>query len=395
MISYISKSNYGMHFGLIQLLIVARFLTDGLLKFDLFGQPVTLYFAALLAIYGLLGIFLNFEKWIPLLLLLIYLLSSALFGFADWGVSGIQESVRTLAIFGIYIISVDKFNRLGIFRILSTFTYLMTVNSLFAIVQFFLGAGFTVDGVRRFSGFLAHPNSAALLAASALIFLQLFHKDLEMRGILFCRLLLFCGLILSLSFMGILTFVFMSAVVVVFQSGGISRILRFLTLASISTFLLFIFNSGFHTRVLQFTTSNSYQVGAETNSFQWRLDRWKILLEFWKFKPLLGQGYGTSTSGLMLDGYVPHNEYIRILIELGMFGSLLVLLIYGFVFRSFFLDYKLTKSREAIFVCALMLGGGLNATAENTFQYTLWGIFLMLAMAVRTHAPHGQIGRNS
>lgn len=395
MIPYLSKSKYGIHFRLIQLLIVARFLTDGLLKFDLFGQPVTLYFAAILAIYGLLGIFLNFTKWIPLLLLLIYLLSSALFGFADWGVSGIQESVRTLAIFGIYIISVDNFNRLGIFRILITFTYLMTINSLFAIVQYFLGTGFMVDGVRRFSGFLAHPNSAALLAASALIFLQLFHRDIEMRGIIFCWLLLFCGLILTLSFMGILTFVFMSAVAVVFQSGGFSKIFRSLTLALISLFLLFFFNSGFQTRVLQFTTSNPYQVGAETNSFQWRLERWKILLEFWNFKPLLGQGYGTSTSGLMLDGAVPHNEYIRILIELGMFGSLLLLLVYGFVLKFFFLDYKFTKSREAIFVCTLMLGGGLNAIAENTFQYTLWGIFLMLSMAVSSHSPHERTGRNS
>jgi len=59
------------------------------------------------------------------------------------------------------------------------------------------------------------------------------------------------------------------------------------------------------------------------SSWQWRNLTWKALLDGFLQKPVLGWGLGSSMDLLMLirrDPHVPHNDYIRLLVELGAFG---------------------------------------------------------------------------
>lgn len=57
----------------------------------------------------------------------------------------------------------------------------------------------------------------------------------------------------------------------------------------------------------------------DNNSFNWRLSQWNLLLNRWQHFPLLGYGLGLSiqTAG---NGFLPHNDYIRALIEGGIVG---------------------------------------------------------------------------
>jgi O-antigen ligase len=58
---------------------------------------------------------------------------------------------------------------------------------------------------------------------------------------------------------------------------------------------------------------------SDGNSFNWRLAEWTYLLKQWQYSPMLGFGLGTSTF-VSHSKLLPHNDYIRALIEGGAIG---------------------------------------------------------------------------
>ena len=89
------------------------------------------------------------------------------------------------------------------------------------------------------------------------------------------------------------------------------------------------------------------------NSFNWRIAQWQYLLEQWKLFPWWGYGLGVSqyvSNNLLL----PHNDYIRALIEGGVIGL--------FSFLSFFVFQGLrlwellqNKCKQQSSLCLIML----------------------------------------
>lgn len=367
---------------LIGSLIFLRFICDGVLKFRLVDQEITTIIAAFLAFIAILSLALRFSNWIEFFLFFSILLTSSLLGFDRWGYSGVEEAVRTLAVFGLYIFAIEYLNYSNIVSLIRLYCYLMCANSFFVIWQLSQGTGIRIDGVERYSGFIAHPNSSAIMAGSALVLIQSLRKEIELKRTYLCQVLISISLLFSLSFMGLITFGVMSACAYIMIFPSIRRVVKIGFYGTLSTLGLFMLNSGFRHRFTQFTTSNEFQSGSESNSLQWRLERWRILLHFWEEKPLFGQGYGTSTSGLMLNDAVPHNEYLRLLVEIGIFGLFLVIVLYFFRVQYFYRIVKGSRTPEAIAISCLLVGGALNAITENTFQYTLWVIFLFLVMAL-------------
>lgn len=57
----------------------------------------------------------------------------------------------------------------------------------------------------------------------------------------------------------------------------------------------------------------------DNNSFNWRLSQWTYLLHQFQYYPLFGYGLGLSTH-VSTNALLPHNDYIRALIEGGIFG---------------------------------------------------------------------------
>jgi O-antigen ligase len=57
----------------------------------------------------------------------------------------------------------------------------------------------------------------------------------------------------------------------------------------------------------------------DNNSFNWRLAQWYMLLGHWKEQPILGYGLGLSIQ-VAGNGYLPHNDYVRFLVEGGIVG---------------------------------------------------------------------------
>ncbi|MBP5973217.1 O-antigen ligase family protein [Brasilonema sp. CT11] len=58
---------------------------------------------------------------------------------------------------------------------------------------------------------------------------------------------------------------------------------------------------------------------SDNNSFNWRISQWYTLLNAWRLHPFLGYGLGLSIN-VSTNGLLPHNDYVRALVEGGILG---------------------------------------------------------------------------
>lgn len=129
---------------------------------------------------------------------------------------------------------------------------------------------------------------------------------------------------------------------------------------------LVLTQSSFASRIAELDDTGVYvaRAGEQTTSLNWRLSNWERLLELWRERPIQGWGFGATTDILQPLGKQPHSEPVRFLVELGLVGSLIVvvvlLLVVGRVRRS---------GRGGPLALGLLAVVTVNALASNTVSY--------------------------
>jgi O-antigen ligase len=133
---------------------------------------------------------------------------------------------------------------------------------------------------------------------------------------------------------------------------------------------------------------------ANNTSLAWRLHKWETLIPDWERSPLLGQGLGTTVSEEAkaendTAGKVPHNEYVRYLVETGVIGLTIVLWAVVLLIRA------LARKRGAfgtpdvgVLGIAIVAGCLVNALADNTLLYTTTGYAAALIVAAVLSSPN-------
>ena len=96
----------------------------------------------------------------------------------------------------------------------------------------------------------------------------------------------------------------------------------------------------------------------DNNSFNWRLAQWDYLMNASQQSPLLGFGLGLSTH-VSTNKLLPHNDYVRALIEGGQVGLI------------FFLVFLIAQFIQLV---KLFLASPINSK-QRSFCYTLLAIF--------------------
>jgi O-antigen ligase len=125
---------------------------------------------------------------------------------------------------------------------------------------------------------------------------------------------------------------------------------------------------------------------SDYNSFNWRLSQWNLLLNAWRHHPLLGYGLGLSiqTAG---NGLLPHNDYIRALVEGGIVGL--------FTFLSFLLAQAVrllqlirwsepgsSQQRLCFVLLAIFLSIPVGMLTENIWSHTTFFFYWWTLFAV-------------
>lgn len=103
------------------------------------------------------------------------------------------------------------------------------------------------------------------------------------------------------------------------------------------------------------------------NSFNWRIAQWTYLLTQWQHFPILGFGLGTSPS-ISTNGLLPHNDYVRALVEGGIVGLI--------TFFAFF-------GAQAVRLAQLIRFAPRGST-QHTFCSTLLAILLAIPVGMLT-----------
>lgn len=332
----------------------------------------------------------DFYSGIFLFLFLISGFVSAFFALDKWGTAGLEELFRTLSILCVFLFYRFKANfkdfRATIFSIIAA----SVLSSFFSIISLIQQDGLVIDQVVRFPGLMAHPNSAALLLAFS-ISMQVAYRAIFGRYVSkFAVALNLVALLITLSFAGIMTLLITLLVFSFSRRKSLSLFFRNLFFTSFAIFLAYIFLPGFSKRVSLFSNQNTFQTGVESNSLEWRFGRWRELLAIWRQEPIFGQGFGTSTSGAMIrGGFLPHSEYVRILVEVGIVGLIFVGAIVVLLAIRIRLNFKSTRDPFGQIGFGLLLASLINALTENTFLYSVNGICLACLLGwVSKRTPH-------
>lgn len=244
----------------------------------------------------------------------------------------LREGVRELSVVALAVIVYNARGTITVPIAARLVQVIGCIPAALALYQLATHTGMLVAGNIRANGTFAHPNSAAMffaIAATASLWLYLDNGRRLADALLTA---LFCAaLIATFSIDGLAT---LSAMLIVFgalRSGPLAAKLVPCAIAGVVVLVFFATPLGSKRVAGETATSiTAAERGETTSTLDTRLYRWKTLLPEWEHSPMVGQGLGVTTTAVgtrsnPLNGLLPHNEYIRYLVETGIVGVAILL----------------------------------------------------------------------
>lgn len=361
-------------FPILGIIMLSRVIFDGVYKVTVFGTNVTaLLGVAILALTA--GVCLTGYRglvWFVSILSLLYW--SNLQAQETFGIGIRDEYIRFASVMGVFVIARNLRFKPSTSQVFVLVQLLGLVSAMISIFQFLTGTGMVVQGAVRVAGTMAHPNSAALLYAICFTVSVIAVFSMTRRPLNCAISIVFAiALVITGSIGGLLACLIMLATYGLLSENLSGRVRVVTILLMVGTLTTFVASPLGTARIAEFGGLTLTGQGAESNSLEWRIGRWSEIMQFWLDSPIIGQGFGASTSGAMLNGYPPHNEYVRILVELGLIGFCAVLVFLSVLWRRIRLAMREEghSSDEAGLAMAVFAGMLANAASENTFSYSV------------------------
>jgi O-antigen ligase len=236
-----------------------------------------------------------------------------------------------------------------------------------------------IAGNIRAHGTLAHPNSAAMFfAISATVSLWRYLDAGRHRSDALLTILFAAALIATFSIDGLITLAAMFTALGMLRPGSVGVKLCPCAIAFVVILVFFATPLGAQRVAGETSTSlAAAERGESTSTLDVRLYRWKTLLPEWEGSPVYGRGLGTtttaeSTATNRLNFLLPHNEYLRYLVETGVVGLAILIAGLAFLLRSLIRKRKFQSTLEAgtlnapSLALAVIAGCLVNSLADNT-----------------------------
>jgi O-antigen ligase len=251
------------------------------------------------------------------------------------------------------------------------------VPALLALYQLATHSGLEINGQIRSNGTFTHPNSAVMffaVAATASLWRYLDdgrRKSDAALGVIFAG-----GALATFSLSGLAALVAMLVAYGTMRRGSF-RLKLAAYLASALIVIGFVATPLGSERIsneASTSLASSETRGTANTSLASRFYIWQTLLPEWERSPILGQGLGTTvtvegTSENNAAGKVPHNEYLRYLVETGVVG--LAILLAGIIILVRVL--KRQRHSYGTLGVALVVGCLVNGLVDNTILFTTTG----------------------
>lgn len=239
------------------------------------------------------------------------------------------------------------------------------------------------DGERwRLVGTFTHPNMLAIylvLVISLTLFVTLNLRKSSILKVPYGLLSIFFVVPLLFTY----TRVAWLAIAFILFAVGVYRFRKLLLISILAFFLLYLFAPFFQDRIA--TLSG---IGAADSS-SWRLELWRDMAGYIKANPWFGYGPGTASSFLgkniprLLVETEPHNDYLRIWLESGIFVLLSYLWIFIDYLKRLWFGFKIeSRPRFKMLILFLLLftvsmgGASLtdNVLKDAVMQWEFWSL---------------------
>ncbi|HEY8721499.1 O-antigen ligase family protein [Pengzhenrongella sp.] len=302
-----------------------------------------------------------------------YLVISAAAGATRFGATTTYiEALRLVSALAVALVVLNAPGKLTAVGIARTAQYVGIVPAIVAIEQFATGTGTYIDGLLRASGTLAQANSAgALFAICNVASFALLMTRAPRRTLNLALFVLFLGgQAATVSVGGAITCLVMVIVfLLTLRHARWERIALSLLGIALVLFLAVTSSPG-RARLAEFTGAGANPLSKD-NSLGWRIAAWKKVLDAWRQNPVFGNGVGATQANVILVGNIPHDEYVRLLAETGVFGLGLVLA--GCAFYGLRMAGTVGSSADFApsLALAVLAGTLVNAIAANTMLYSV------------------------
>lgn len=308
-----------------------------------------------------------------ILVLSCLLFTGTVVAISSYGVDAdlLKEPLRLASIVAIFVLTYRHYSdsRLSEAKMTSTVTF---VPGFLLIMTFLLHVPFAISDQTRATGTFSHPNSAAAFFSITGTFCFAYWFFNRNRLLLLGALVSAVASIMTGSLGGII-----SLCVGIIAIAAVSSKLKapqkgffffVLILAGIFAYSQFG-NSGRLAEFESFDAAAALQSGTSSDSLEWRVVNWGLLVEIWQSKPLLGHGLGTTYTYIMPLGGPPHSLFVQVLVELGIFGYLLLTSL--LILNARVLREKLRNGRwEASAMFGLFAVLIVNGSESNLLGYT-------------------------
>jgi O-antigen ligase len=291
----------------------------------------------------------------------------------------LREGVREMSVVAL---GVTVYNARGIVTVpIATrlVQFVGFVPALLALYQLATDTGMDVAGNIRAHGTFAHPNSAAMFfAIAATVSLWLYLDNGRHRVDALLMTLFGAALIATFSIDGLITLAAMFTALGALRPGTLRAKLG--PCAFAAALVLIFFATPLGAKRVAGDTATSLAAadrGETTSTLDTRLYRWKTLLPQWEESPVFGRGLGTTTTAEdtatnRLNGLLPHNEYIRYLVETGIVGAAILLAALTLLIRNIVRRRRAPGTLDAgtinapALALAIVFGCLVNSLADNT-----------------------------
>ena len=300
----------------------------------------------------------------------------------------VKEWLRLASIAALAVLALAAGQRAGtVDRYLRIAVLAAAIPAVVAIAQF-AGVGHLAAGARAFGTF-SHPNAAGAVFAFALLGSLALALHSRRRADWWLVLLFCSALFTTRSLGGLVAGVVGVGALTHFRLHGAKRGLLLAAIAgAVAIFALTPIGAE---RLSQLESTTSYSAAAQghvTNSLDWRFLNWHLLLGVWGQHRVFGTGAGSTKQFVQPLGTLPHNEYVRVLVEGGVVGALIVAAGLLGLWRA--VRRRASSSLAGSLGRAVLIAACVDALVDNLFNYTPAVYLAAVAIGLALGAPRGE-----
>lgn len=319
----------------------------------------------------------------------------------------LREGVREASVAALAVIVYNARGAISVSAATRVVQLAGLVPAVIALYQLASHTGLDIASELRANGTFAHPNSAAMffaIAGAASLWRYLDSGRSRLDALM--TLLFLAAVIATYSIDGVITVIVMLIALGILRRGSFRANLGPYVVAVAVALAFFVTPLGAQRIAKESATNVATAEHEEANSsLAWRLNKWKTLIPEWESAPVLGHGIGTTTTGTRVPGnqfigVLPHNEYIRYLVETGVAGVLVLLFALAMLTRAL-----LRRRREqlpdrcvsdaAILAIVVVLGCLVNSLADNALLDSTTGYATALIVIAAISIPAARSPRPS